>query len=782
MNNRILKGAMYIAMGMSLAAALPATIAHAASDGSLVGRLTDGDNKPLPDAEVTVRNPETGFTRTVKADANGNYRFPYLPVGKYIVEATKNGATLGKLADVTVGLGAATTADVTVAMTTLEEIQVLGTRIVTAVDVKSTESAMNVTREELERLPVERDLLSVALLAPGLTRGRREHVRCRQLRRFIRRLVDRGEHRLHQRPERHRLLQPCRLVHGAVPVLQGVPGQDGRLLGRVRPHDRRRDQRGDALGHQRVRLRHRSRVGAELPAVVQTDRFNRDGTPRIIGSHDEYDRTNATAYASGPIIKDRLFFFALYEARDYNKLNTNDRGDAFDDGVADDAFWGAKIDWQISDRHLLELLAFSDENERETDTFAYSLCERPERRLPEHQLQRIGGMNWATTYTGYLTDNFTLKALYGENERDAAIASNTDLECSRVQDRRANRNSPIDLSCSRSSAVLARTDTREAGRLDFEWVLGDHQLRFGLDHETNTSDHSDFNTGPDHLLYEIFRAPAARLKSSTTPSLAAGTEYVRTRNDGVAGEFETINSAYYLEDNWSVTQSLVLNAGVRVEAFDNKNSDGDSFIKIDDMVAPRVGFSWDMKGDNRTQAVRQRRPLLPAGRERHQHQAGRRLPRRAHALSSWPDSNRSRTTARRYQRPDPGRAVRPGRQFTGRRHGRRPARQRRPGHGSGLPGRVDPRLPVDDRRQVVMGRPRHLSQAEQRDRRHANPVHGHRLRRAARTGRASSWAIRATRSRSFRYRLQRHGRYARRQRRARHRRPVARWLGAFLGQ
>ena len=39
---------------------------------------------------------------------------------------------------------------------------------------------------------------------------------------------------------------------------------------------------------------------------------------------------------------------------------------------------------------------------------------------------------------------------------------------------------------------------------------------------------------------------------------------------------------------------------MRVEAFDNKNSDGDSYIKMDDMVAPRFGFSWDMKGDNRS--------------------------------------------------------------------------------------------------------------------------------------------------------------------------------------
>src|SRR5690606_8715921 len=36
------------------------------------------------------------------------------------------------------------------------------------------------------------------------------------------------------------------------------------------------------------------------------------------------------------------------------------------------------------------------------------------------------------------------------------------------------------------------------------------------------------------------------------------------------------------------------------EAFDNRNSDGDSYIKIDDMLAPRLGFSWDAVGDGRT--------------------------------------------------------------------------------------------------------------------------------------------------------------------------------------
>ena len=42
---------------------------------------------------------------------------------------------------------------------------------------------------------------------------------------------------------------------------------------------RRRHQCRDPFRHQRVRLRHRNRVGAELPAVEQTDRFDPDGKP-----------------------------------------------------------------------------------------------------------------------------------------------------------------------------------------------------------------------------------------------------------------------------------------------------------------------------------------------------------------------------------------------------------------------------------------------------------------------------------------------------------------------
>jgi outer membrane receptor for Fe3+-dicitrate len=596
MNNRILKTAIYVAMGMSLAGALPMTASAASGDGSLVGRLTDGNNKPLADAEVTVRNPETGFTRTVKADADGNYRFPFLPVGKYIVEATRDGKTLGQLAEVTVGLGAATTANVTVGITTLEEIEVLGRRIVTAVDVKSTESATNITLEDLERLPVERDIQSVALLAPGVGKGdaglcaggncglsfggssiaeNTVYINGLNVTDFYNRVGSSSV--------------PFAFYKEFQVKTGGYSVEFGRTTGGVINAVTRSGTNEFEYG---------TEVAWE-PSFLQSKKdnhFDRSGNPYIIGSYDEYDRMSATAYASGPIIKDKLFFFALYEARDYQPTYTSNSGNSLFEAKSDDAFWGAKLDWQINDKNLLEFLIFSDEDEEVRDAYAFSFPEGDRGAFQQTRFTNSGGLNWSTTFTTYLTDTFSAKVLYGENQREFSRFSQNDLECSRVRDLRPG--GAGDVGCTSSASVTEREDTREAIRLDFEWLLGDHQLRFGLDHETNTSEHTQYYPGPDRLLYEVRRAGTPTLENGAP--IAIGTEYVRTRQNEVDGEFETLNSAYYLEDNWSVTDTLVLNAGVRLEAFDNKNSDGDTYIKIDDMIAPRFGFSWDVKGDNRS--------------------------------------------------------------------------------------------------------------------------------------------------------------------------------------
>ncbi|HEY5807582.1 MAG TPA: TonB-dependent receptor [Povalibacter sp.] len=594
--NVVLSTALKIALAAAVAATMPLQLSHAANtDGSLIGTITTSDKSSLEGAEITVRNPETGFSRTVKADADGQFRFPFLPVGKYVVEGSHNGKSLGKLTEVTVSLGAATHANVDVNVGNVEEIYVVGTRVVTAVDVRSTESASNFTRDDLERLPVERDIQSVALLAPGLSKGDAG-------------LCAGGN---------------CGISFGGSSIAENTVYINGlnvtdfynRVGSSSVPYAFYKEFQVKTGGYS---VEFGRTTGGVINAVTRsgtnefdfgteiawephslqsskTDRFYDDGSPRIVGSHDQYDSTSATVYASGPIIQDKLFFFALYEARDYQPEYTSNSGNTFYEAQEDNGFWGAKIDWQINDRNLLELLAFSDENQEVRDAYGFTYPEGIQGAFQQTRFTDNGGLNWSTTYTAYLTDNFSLKALYGENDRSFSRYSQNDLECSRVRDLRPGGGG--DVGCTSSANVASRDDTREAARLDFEWVLANHQLRFGMDHETNTSDHVQYYPGPDRLLYEVNRTSTGTVNGV---SVGIGTEYVRTRQNEVSGVFETTNSAYYLEDNWSVTPSLVLNAGIRVEGFDNKNGEGETYIKMNNMVAPRFGFSWDIKGDNRS--------------------------------------------------------------------------------------------------------------------------------------------------------------------------------------
>ena len=52
------------AIGMCLASLLAFQAAHASGDGSLVGRLNASDASTVQGAEITARNPATGFSRT----------------------------------------------------------------------------------------------------------------------------------------------------------------------------------------------------------------------------------------------------------------------------------------------------------------------------------------------------------------------------------------------------------------------------------------------------------------------------------------------------------------------------------------------------------------------------------------------------------------------------------------------------------------------------------------------------------------------------------------------
>src|SRR5690606_19978145 len=157
------KSALCMAMGLCLSS-LAAPVLAQSTTGALAGRAPAGD-------QIVVTSTDTGATRTVTVNADGSYRLAQLPPGEYSVAVSRDGAVVGAPVNVAVPLGGTATVNLGASgdVINLGGVQVVGNRVVNRVDVRSTESATNVTREEIARMPVEQSLSSVAMLAPGVS-------------------------------------------------------------------------------------------------------------------------------------------------------------------------------------------------------------------------------------------------------------------------------------------------------------------------------------------------------------------------------------------------------------------------------------------------------------------------------------------------------------------------------------------------------------------------------------------------------------------------------------
>ncbi|WP_425602411.1 TonB-dependent receptor [Luteibacter aegosomatis] len=574
---------MAICMGLTMGGA-----AHAANtDGSIVGRTRPG-------ASVTVRDPSTGLTRTVTADRDGNYRFPFLPIGHYTLDSRLDGQPVGETAQVNVSLGNATTVnlvDRSKATTELEGVQVSAPVVISAVDVSSTETATNISREEIRRLPVDQNVQAVALLAPGVNKGNAGfggisfggssvaensfYVNGLNVTDFYNR------NGFSQAP--FAFYQEFQVKTGGYSV------EFGRTTGGV----------VNAVTRSGT---NEFKAGAEMtfePSAWQAAAKNRywDGERYITSSEDRYSRTKMNVYASGPIVKDKLFFFAMYEARGYTPQNTDNAGTVLTQNDTDSGFWGAKVDWHINDKNLLEFMAFSDKDKNVGKVYSYDYDTDTLGNKNDEIYSDTGGRNWAGTFTSYLVDNLSMKLMYGRNERESFTRGQSDLDCNPVARATGVAGPGVPLGCSTSTAVEKRNDTRKQSRADFEWALGDHVVRFGYDHEIDTSDYSRHYPGPGAFYYNIYpTTPGSTIENGGV--VPGGYDaYVRARRYEIAGTFETTNSAYYVEDNWNITPDVLLNVGLRRDAFDNKTGEGRSYIKMDNMIAPRLGFSWDVMSD-----------------------------------------------------------------------------------------------------------------------------------------------------------------------------------------
>jgi hypothetical protein len=146
---------------------LTASAAGQGAGGVMSGTVRDAQGGALPGVSLTLRNVESGVVRTALSEGNGTYRLPGLQPGRYELSAELQGFATTQITDITITIGLELQRDLSMAIQALQEtVTVTGEAPV--VETTRTEVASVVTQAQIESLPIaDRQPISLALLLPG---------------------------------------------------------------------------------------------------------------------------------------------------------------------------------------------------------------------------------------------------------------------------------------------------------------------------------------------------------------------------------------------------------------------------------------------------------------------------------------------------------------------------------------------------------------------------------------------------------------------------------------
>lgn len=606
------------------------------------GRIISTDGSAISGATVTIKSNGQGFERTVTADSNGSYRIPQLPTGSYTFTISADGYET--FSDDAVTLGTDSAAN----QFSLAPQGGSGEIVVTAGRLRIVDFERNTTGSVIEigelatRVPVARDITSVVLLAPGTTEGDSAFG---SLPNIAGASVAENAYYVNGlnitefREGLGAVVIPFEFYQTVEVKNGGYSAEFGRATGGI---------------INAVTKSGSNDLHAGVVVNYQPDwlRSNASDTVFSENSRESAHRINSTFYASGPIIKDRLFIYGLYEVRNVTSTDTiisqrrqcpafvsggtsfpegnqscglqltpiartSDNfelvGSRIDKNRSSSPFYAVKVDAIPIDGHRLEATYFNTSGRTITDSFGYNTFISNNAAFPTlgsgnpdllvqtvpgqgrgqgQSVTGFGGENYVGRYTGQFTDWLTVSAAYGKNKyRDTTGSSNDALP--NVVDTRTGQSL-----ANAVASISLSNDTREFYRADVDLrfeLFGSHHVKFGYDREDLTTNTVNTRTGGAN--FTIFNSGLLGDANVSTPNV----DYVTGRVFINGGVFESKNEAYYIQDSWSLfSDRLVLNLGLRNDRFQNSNVIGDVYYKSGDNWAPRLGFSFDVFNDSST--------------------------------------------------------------------------------------------------------------------------------------------------------------------------------------
>ena len=567
--------------------------------GGISGTIKDASGAVLPGVSVAVSGPNIVGTQTTTSNELGFYRLLSLPPGEYQVAFTMAGFKTVTHRGLRVGLGTTVEQNASLEVSQLQEaLDVVAEA--TVVDTTSSEVGSNYDRQWVENAPLRRfSFFDLVAAAPGAMQGGDGSARTMMYgsgydeNAFQVDGVDITDNFFNEA-----LAEPNTDAIEEVEILAlGAPAEYGNMTGAV---------------YNIVTRQGTNAFHGDFNYFWQGDGFTSNNTKNLKNPDGSFTDAcsddlrcpwtrqkyhDFTAQIGGPIVKDKLWFFASYQyQRDsYWDIGVDSNGEQKDLTVKNfptDRYLG-KLTWQITPNHKLVGNFHLD---KQTTDNGLDIGSAPSTMWSRRAHTPTPGL----AYTGVLSNKTVLdvrfSGFYGEVSGEP-----TDPNEPRSQPRFYDLDTGFisgghyywyDVQPRRTTA------TAKISHLADKFLGASHDFHFGVQYSSAVAKGI---YGYNDFVY---------IYSETNPTYGFG--YDRTPFS-YRGDSRSIG--VFLDDNIKVNDRLSLNLGVRYDynkAYAKAQDDldefgsptGVSFPQIDyytwNTIVPRLGFNWKMTNDGKT--------------------------------------------------------------------------------------------------------------------------------------------------------------------------------------
>ena len=571
-----------------LAATPMAVSAQLNQTGSLMGTVSDNQKQPLPGVTVTIKSPALILPQMdTLTSAQGQYRFLALPPGLYEITFALSGFNSFIHQEIRIGVGQTTTIDAVLEQKSLNEsVTVVGKS--PTVDIQSTSKSTNLDRQFLSSVPAARNLDAYFNMAPGVvaeqnnTNGLMSSANGSGVR------------------DNAFNLDGVNMTAPDVGTQQYQFGVDiiEEISGGMPA------EFGDAMGAA-VNIVTRSggnKLSGSLSVYYNNKSLqsnNTAGTP-LAGGQSGYQYIFEPGITlGGPVIKDRLWFFANLS---YNDRSMNVAGFPYDKTTQVPAketryFPYFKLTFQPSQSDRF-MISYNYSDYRQNNATA-SPFETEAATINWTAPTHIFNAQWMKTFSSSFFADFKIGYVYNEQN---LMAKNDQPALLDILTNRVSGGYGIN-----DLYTAKRFQANANGTYFADSFLGSHEFKAGaelqlMDQTRDFQPHADPRNGMAEIL-SLMGTPLYGLHFAPWSSEEAGTS--------LHG---------YIQDSWKPSKRLTLNLGLRLTYQDgrvpaqNQSEGPQTFLGIAynrsvtsaftafsrTSLAPRLGLIYDLTGDAKT--------------------------------------------------------------------------------------------------------------------------------------------------------------------------------------